>query len=352
MRARAAAAALAATFTLSGCAVGLQDLPVGSPGGGIDVTAELDSVDGVVVGADVRAGQKAIGRVSKIELDGATAVLTLALDETAGLPENVTAQVQLPSALGTPFIRLDAPAEPVGDLVDGTRIRVSQTSMGPQVEDTLAALGNLVSGSGMKQLQSIMTSLNSAFAERSDKVGDLIDTLNRLLARSSAHTRDFNAAMKAAADVTDTLVAHQDTISAFLDQTPRAVSVLAAQRDAIASLMSQTSTLAGNLDRITRGRVPELSRLVPDASKLVAALGTFNDDVGQTLTHMNGFMTNMGTAIRGDYLVFDGALDIPGGIDKILTGGLLASGQPLPTPGELSDVLTGRMPRDKKGSKR
>ncbi len=66
--------------------------------------------------------------------------------------------------------------------------------------------------------------------------------------------------------------------------------------------------------------------------------------MGQTLTHMNQFMANFTRSIRGDYLVFDGALDIPGGIDKILTGGMLLSGQPLPTPGDLTDALTGGLP--------
>ena len=105
--------------------------------------------------------------------------------------------------------------------------------------------------------------------------------------------------------------------------------------------MTQTTGLAKNLDAITRGRQQQLNQLVPDAKKLVDALGSFNDDVGQTLTQMNAFMTNFSSAVRGDYLTFDGALDVPGSIDKILTGGMLASGQPLPTPGELADVLTG-----------
>ena len=38
---------------------------------------------------------------------------------------------------------------------------------------------------------------------------------------------------------------------------------------------------------------------------------------------------------------------IPGGIDKIITGGLLGSGQPLPTPGEIGDILSGGLWRDR-----
>ncbi len=340
-RRRAVLGAGLSSLLLAGCGVGLQDLPVAGVGGTFPVTAELVNADGVVDGAQVRSGQAVIGRVSDIRLVDGQAELTLALDAATVLPANVTATVELPSALGTPFIRLSAPEEPEGTLAAGARIVAAHTALGPQVESTLATLGNLVTGSGVGQLQSVIHALNEAFATRSERVGDLVDTLNRLLARSSRFTADFNAAMRAATEVSELLVAQQQTVAAFLDQTPEAVTVLARQRDQIAGLMQQSSGLAENLNAITAGRRADLNRLVPDAQQLIGALAGFNDDVGQTLGNMNSFMTNMSRAIRGDYLVFDGALDIPGGIDKILTGGLLLSGEPLPAPKELGDLLSG-----------
>ena len=332
---------------LSGCAVGLQDLPVAGVRETFPVTAELVTADGVVRGAEVRSGQAVVGRVTALGLVDGRAEVTMSIDDGTALPANVLAAVELPSALGTPFIRLSEPEHPEGLLRGGARIAVDDTSLGPQVESTLAALGNVVTGSGIGQLQSVMISVNQAFADRSDKVGDLIDTLNRLLSRSSRFNADFTAAMAAAADVSSLLTAQEGRIAAFLDQTPKAVDVLASQRDQIAHLLTQTTGLTANLAAITEGRRTELSALVPDAQQLVDALAGFNSEVGQTLGNMNSFMANMSRAIRGDYLVFDGALDIPGGIDKILTGGLLLSGEPLPTPQELGDLLTGGLGKKK-----
>ncbi|QKT05764.1 MCE family protein [Gordonia sp. X0973] len=306
-----------------------------------DVTADMVTADGVVNGADVVNGQQVVGSVTDVSLVNGQARVTMSLKKAVDLPENVTAAVEVPTALGTPFVRLQAPSSPHGRLVAGSRVPADHTSVGPQVEGTLAAMGNVLTGSGMRQLQSVMASLNTAFATRSDRVGELIDTLNRLLTRSSRYTSDFNRAMRVAADATDLMVARQRQIEAFLDETPRAVTVLAAQRDRIAALMGQTTSLAVNLDAVTKGRQQRLDELVPDAAALVDSLAAFNSGVGQTLANMNSFMRNFSRAIRGDYLVFDGALDIPGGIDKIITGGILGSGQPLPTPGELGDVLSG-----------
>jgi len=355
---RTAVLATVGALLLGGCSVGLQNMPVNGFERTFDVRAELKSADGVVNGADVRTGQQVVGRVTDIALVNGKARLTLALDEGTDLPANVTAAVEIPSALGTPFIRLQAPKDPQGRLGAGTEISVDDTTVGPQVEGTLAALANVVTGSGLNQIQSVMEGLNTAFATRSDKVGDLIDTLNKLLSTSSHYTADFNAAMAAAADVSQVFADQQDTVAEFLDQTPRAVNVLAAQRDRIAALMQQTTGLAENLSAITEGRQAQLDQLVPDAQKLVHSLDVFNSDVGETLNHMNGFMSAFSSAIKGDYLTFDGALDIPGGIDKILTGGMLLSGRPLPTPGELRDIFIGPLldepdePSGKKGEGR
>ena len=351
LKTRLATAALAATtvVALAGCGVGIQDLPL-SESGGIDVTAELTSADGVVIGADVRSGQRVIGRVTELGLRDDHAELTLSLDGDVQLPANTSATVELPSVLGNPFIRLTAPEKPTGTLTDGAHLTLEQTSVGPQLENTLAAVGNLLNGSGMVQLQSVMTSLNNAFATRSTKVADLIATLNRLLAKSSRYTDDFNAAIAAAADVSQVMTAQRSLVNDFLTQVPAAVNVLAGQRDRIASLMTQTTLLARNVDVVVRGRQAQLNALVGDTRTTLDALASFNSNVGTTLGHMNSFITNFNRAVRGDYLVFDGALDIPGGIDKILTGGLLLSGQPLPTVGDLADVLTGRLPHAKSES--
>ncbi len=279
--ARVAALALTAGVSLSACATGLQDLPMHGVGSDtFTITADVDTADGIVAGADVRQGQQVIGRVTDIALVDNKARLTLTLDDAVNVPENSTLRVELPSALGNPFIRLNKPENPQGALHQGSHISSRDTSLGPQVESTLAALGNLMSGSGIGQLQSVMTSLNTAFANRSDKVGDLIDTLNRLLARSSQHTEDFNAAMSAAADVSDLFVARQQLVENFLDQTPAAVKVLAGQRERIGALMQQTTTLAANMNQIVSGRRSELNSLVGDARVVLESLGTFNDNVG------------------------------------------------------------------------
>lgn len=84
-----------------------------------DVTAELITADGLVSGADVRHGQQIVGRVTDMRLEERHAEITMTIADGTDLPANTTLNVELPSALGTPFVRLSEPADPQGRLTEG-----------------------------------------------------------------------------------------------------------------------------------------------------------------------------------------------------------------------------------------
>src|SRR5699024_1463862 len=91
--------------------VGLQDLPLGrsAPGDDYLVTAVFDHADRVLVGTPVRVGQKTVGRVHGLSTDGRHARVDLSLAADVPLPEDVTARIRLPSALGDPYVRIALP---------------------------------------------------------------------------------------------------------------------------------------------------------------------------------------------------------------------------------------------------
>lgn len=336
------------TLLMSGCGVGLQDLPVGGARNTIDVVAQVDTADGVVdvMPMYIRPAGDRTGHRRRAHREGVE--LTLSLDKSADLPQNVTAT----SRSHPRWARRSCGCNRRRRRRAACRPARRSLRTGPRSDRRWRALlrppGNVLSGSGMTQLQSVMASLNTAFANRSDKVADLIATLNRLLARSSHYNADFNRAMTAAADATARWPPRQQQVEAFLGETPRAVSVLAnptgsdrGADGADARIWPPTSTPSPGADRTNSGS------LVPDAAKLVDSLAAFNSGVGATLANMNSFMANFSRAIRGDYLVFDGALDIPGGIDKIITEDCTGVGSAAAHASEIGDILSGGLWRDR-----
>lgn len=337
-------AATAGVLLTAGCGVGMQDLPLGrsADGPAYTVTLQLATAEGLLFGADVRTGQKVIGRIQSLDTDTIGAKVGLSLEESTELPDNVLASVELPSALGSPFIRLTPPADPSGrPLQDGDVIVETSTTIGPQVESMLATLGTIVTGSGLAQLQTVVSELDTAFSGRSGEIRGLTDTMTTLLASANANQDDFEVAIDTAARISGQLAGQQDTVDAYLDAMPGAVRALTEQRDSIAALLDSTRQLTDTANVVVSGDPDGLGAMVSDASTVIGTLAAFNSEIGATLDNMNTFLDNFGSAVHGDYLNFDGALDIPGTIDTLLTGGQVPGGAVSATAGDLTDLLQG-----------
>lgn len=324
----AVAGLLSGVLTLSGCGLGMQDLPVGRSAGGdsYDVQLQLASASGLVLGAEVRAGQKVIGRVAAMDTDMVGAKVTLSLSAEVALPRDVHASLELPSALGSPYIRLSEPAgDPAADatatagvggaparqLRAGDVIEHRRTEIGPQIESTLATLGLVVGGSGLSQMQVVVEELNTAFAGRSGEVRGLTTTMRELFGQAAANQDEFERALVLAARVSEQFVGQQEVLDAFLDTVPAAVEALGRQRDTISALLDSSTQLATHANSILAGSPRGLDEMLGDATSVIGALGAFNDRIGGALGNMNSFIDNFESAVRGDYLVFDGALDLP-----------------------------------------
>ena len=340
----ALAVAVAGTVVVSGCGYGIQDLPVGrsAGAGAFDVDVHLASADGIVLGADVRYGQQIVGRVASLNTTTSGAGLQVSLQRELEVPSNVLVSVEIPSALGSPYLRLINPVDAAPDrLSDGDVIDVDNTDLGPRVETMLASLGNVVSGSGMDQLATVVDELNVAFTGRSDRVQALADTATDLMTRAIDQQTAFDEAMTLAADVTRRMADEEQTMDAYLANTAEAVEVLVAQRDSISALLDSTTRLALNVQALT-GAVPQgPAGFLADAGTVASTLQAFNDRMGGTLAAMNAFMDAFGKSVRGDYLVFDGALEIPESIDTILAGGYFTGTPPEPSPTSLQEMLGG-----------
>lgn len=336
--------AAAIPFALSGniFKLGIQDLPLGrtSPSDTMAVTVVLPTADGITIGADVRNGQKVVGRVSGMSLAASGASVQLSLADADGLDAGTVASVELPSALGNPFVRLSsAQLAPQRALRDGDVIPPSHTELGPQIESALATFGALLSRSGVDQLATIVTELDKAFAGRSDKVRGLIDSMSLLAAKASEHQVEFDQAMSLAANITGQFGQEQKTVAGYLDVVPKVVAMLDLQRAKLQTLFSSTTALAATANSVLSST--GLDTMVTDAGTVVQTMGAFNDRLGGMLTAMNDFLEKFGNSVHGDYLMFDGALDIPGTIDKLLTGGLIVNGTPITGDVALEGFLSG-----------
>lgn len=335
----ASAIAAAAVTASTGCGVGLQDLPIGrtAEGPAYRVTAVFDHADRILEGTEVRVGQQVVGRVHDLATDGRYARVGLSLSDDVPLPSGATATIELPSALGDPFIRLETEgagsASPGRSLAEGDVIPISRTRVGPELETSLASLGLLLNGSGVDQLHTVVTELDAAYGGRGDEVGDLTRRLNDLLGAVSDRSGDLDRTLAAVDETTGRLVAHQDDLVRGLEAAAPTSSLVAGQRDRIAALVTTTSSLAAHADTLLDRTSGAVGSEVDQLSAILSALQGLDDTDTALLENAGRFLTNFSSAIRGDYLTFDGALDVPQSIENLWSGGRLPDGGGVTGPG-------------------
>jgi phospholipid/cholesterol/gamma-HCH transport system substrate-binding protein len=313
----AIAAALAGS---SGCGWhGLNTLPLpGTAGGGpgaYTIEAQLPNVTNLQPNSRVRVGDVTVGNVTRVDMQGWHALLTMTLDGDVNLPANATVKLGQTSLFGSLHIELAPPtdAPPQGKLHDGSLIPLSAASTYPSTEQTLAAVSMVLNGGGVGQIQDITEALSTAFAGRADDLRSLIGQLDTYVGYLNDQKDDIIAAADSLNNLVGQIAAQKPVVDRALKTIPDALAVLNDQRDTIADAVTQLgkfSALAG--DSVTQTKsalVHELTDVAPVLKSLA--------DAGPALTRALSVLPTypfpketLTKWIRGDYANLTAVIDL------------------------------------------
>lgn len=336
-----AVALSAALLPAAGCGISLQrTATLGGPSDTYPVTAVFSDAANLPEGGIVRIGQAEVGRVAAIRAEDFRAHVDLEIDTSVRLPAKTGARLELTSALGDQFVVLEPPestaARTGGDqvrtpstgtpsapadgrtLADAARIPIERTSRGPDVEDTLAALGTLLNGSGLDQARTVVREVNTALGGREAKVRRIVERLDDVLGRLARRGDRI-------AGVVDSM----DTVAAALKKgTPTLEKGLTDIRPGLQTLLDERSRFThllrnvGSLGTTTRALVDKtggaLTRQLDRLRPVLRDLSTLDSTLGPTLQSVTRFSRALRSATPGDYLNLDGTLNVPTGVAELL----------------------------------
>jgi phospholipid/cholesterol/gamma-HCH transport system substrate-binding protein len=333
-RIRAAAAAGVVFFAMtavSGCGWhGLNSIPLpGTKGGGpgsYTIQAQLPDVTNIEQNSRVRVGDVTVGNVTKIELQGSHALLTMTIQGDVSVPANATATVGQTSLLGSLHVELTPPKDvaPQGKLHDGSLIPLSSGGAYPSTEQTLAAVSLLLNGGGVGQIQDITQSLSTAFRGRENDLRSLIEQLDKFVGHLNEQKSDIIAATDSLNNLVGQFAAEQPVVDKALKTIPDALSVLKEQRNNLADALDQfgkfSALVADSTDQTKENLVKEAQDLGPMLQSLA--------DAGPALTRsLSLFSTfpfpkeNLSKFIRGDLVNLTGIFDLTlSRLDGLFTG--------------------------------
>jgi phospholipid/cholesterol/gamma-HCH transport system substrate-binding protein len=280
----AAAVAVAATlvFTSSGCGwQGLNSLPLpgteGNGPGSFEIRAQMPDVSNIQPNSRVRVGDVTVGHVSKIELEGDHALVTMRLNGDVELPANATANIGLTTIFGSLHIELAPPAgqAPRGSLAPGALIPLSRSTASPTPEQTLAALSLVLNGGGVGQAGDITEALSSAFRGREQDLRSLLEQSEKFISNLDEQSGDIIAATDSLNDLVGTFAAQQPVLDRAVQTIPDALAVLNGQQNNLVDAADQLGKFSAlTTDTVNKSKanlVAELQQVGPVLESLANA---------------------------------------------------------------------------------
>ncbi|SFB28936.1 phospholipid/cholesterol/gamma-HCH transport system substrate-binding protein [Amycolatopsis marina] len=341
-RAHAAIVAVLLAGAIAGCGVSLQNTAtLGGPGSPTyRVTAVFGDAAGLPLGGTVQIGQATVGRVADVRVADFHAHVDLDIHTDVALPEDTGARLELTSALGEEFVVLEPPAARAGGaaLADGAVIPLERTSRGPDVENTLAAVGVLLNGSGIDQIRTIVAEANAAIGGRAGRINGLIAQLDTILLSLDDSSDEILGVIDSMRDVSAQLAENRPTLRAAFTEIEPAIRVLLAERERFGTLLADVTSLGRTTHELIERSGPDLTQQFRALRPVLDDLRALDGRLGTTLSGLNEFAGLLRQATPGDYLMLDGTLDVPLSVAEILSPDLFGT---QPEQGDAALLLEG-----------
>jgi phospholipid/cholesterol/gamma-HCH transport system substrate-binding protein len=281
----------------------------GTKGGGpgsFTVQAQLPDVQNLKTNSRVQLNDVTVGNVTKVELQGWHALVTMTLDGQVDLPANATATIGQTSLLGSVHVELAPPKDtpPVGKLKNGSLIPLSSGGAFPSTEQTLAAVSLVLNGGGLANVQDITRALSTAFSGREQDLRSLIGQLDKFVGYLDDQKDDIIDATDSLNNLVGQFADQKPVLDRALKTIPDALAVLKNERenlvDALAQLGKFSALAADSVNQTKENLVKELKDIGPVLQSLA--------DAGPALTRsLDYFATypfpkpTISKWIRGDY---------------------------------------------------
>ncbi len=299
MRATRALQALVATtacaVVLGGCSAQVTDVPL--PGGTdvgddpIQVTAEFADVLDLVPQTTVKVNDVNVGKITDIDLEGETAIVTMELPNDVEIPDNAVAEIRQTSLLGEKFVQLEAPESGASEtmLADGSVIELDQTGRNPEVEEVLGALSLVLNGGGVAQLKTIASELNLALEGREDSAKSVLRQIRDLMGQLDDGKQDIVAAIEGLNRLSISVNEQIGTIDAALEELPSALRTIDAQRADLVKMLGALNELGDTGVRVIKASkeatIDSVQQLVPVLTQLANSGDAFVNSFHVFLTY-------------------------------------------------------------------
>ncbi|MDG4866044.1 MCE family protein, partial [Streptomyces sp. T-3] len=250
--------------------------------------------------AEVKLRGVVVGEVEKIDTDGRTARLTLALqpDKIGRVPSDVRAQLLPTTLFGQRYVALVPPDNPSAQALSaGSVIPQDRSRSAIELEQVLDNLLPLLTAVQPQKLSATLSALAQALEGRGEKLGDSMVALDGYLKDFNPHLPSLNRDIKHLVELSDTYAeAAPDLVDALHDATTTSAT-LAAQRAELSTLYASVTSSSQEAGSWLRANRANLIRLTATSRPTLEILARYAPAFPCTLRTVADFVPAMDAAL-------------------------------------------------------
>ena len=270
-------------------------------------TAVLAQTAGLRSGEDVEVYGIPKGEVKSVELAGDTVVVKFTLDDDIDLGDRTTAAVKVATLLGTHYLAV----APAGSGSIHT-IPLARTSVPFNLQDVLEKGTANLEKLDPELLARALTETSKTLTATNQQIGPALTGIARLSELVQSRSNQTGRLLAAARNVTGQLSTSSSDIVTLMRQATLVVEEITRRRDAIHTLLVETTTLAENLaaviDQTHRDMGPAFRQLNQVLTTLRDEDKTLKDVLGKIAPTVRYFANATGNGAWGDLWLKDPAL--------------------------------------------
>lgn len=230
-----------------------------------DYSADFTEASGLMAGAPVQVSGFEVGKVSRVELDGAKVLVNFDVQKDIRLGDRTEAAVKTKSLLGAKYLEIVPRGD--GDL-DGA-IPVDRTRPAYQLPDALGDLTSTISGLDTDQLSDSLAVLADTFADTPP---------------------DLRIAVQGVARFSETLNKRDAELRNLLTNANKATTVLRERSDQVVSLVTNTNALLAQL-RTQSAALDQIAvNIVAVSQQIKGFIAENRDPLKPALEKLNGVL--------------------------------------------------------------
>ena len=256
-------------------------------GGGTTYSAEFSEASGLQKDNDVRIAGVKVGKVSDIELDGASVKVSFKVKD-AWLGDRTSAAIKIKTLLGQKYLSLDPQGQ--GSLNPGTAIPRDRTMAPYDVLDAFRGLSQTVDDIDTKQLAQSFDTISQTFANTPEDVRGALSGLSKLSDTIASRDTQLSNLLANTREVSQTLVDRDAEVQKLLTDGNKLLDELSKREDAITSLLNGSRELATQLQGLIDDNGKQLDPVLTSLDQLTSMLQRNQDSLAQGIAKFAPFI--------------------------------------------------------------